>query len=165
VLGSRSHATLSGIGPPPLAAGDVLALGPDPQSPMPTDLAPRPPIGHRVRLWAGPQRDELPSATAFVEASWTVTAETSRVGVRLAVDPAGEAAVVAAPPPTAGRSRPSEGLVEGAVQLTPSGELIVMLANHPTTGGYPVVAVVDPDDVVVVAQSPPGTTLDLRWVG
>jgi allophanate hydrolase subunit 2 len=53
-------------------------------------------------------------------------------------------------------------LVEGAVQVTPSGEPIVMLADHPTTGGYPVVAVVDPDDVAIVAQALPGTTLRFR---
>jgi allophanate hydrolase subunit 2 len=53
----------------------------------------------------------------------------------------------------------SEGLVDGAIQITPSGEPIIMLANHPTTGGYPVVAVVEPDDLPIVAQSPPGTVL------
>ncbi|HNJ98305.1 MAG TPA: hypothetical protein PLV13_09285 [Ilumatobacteraceae bacterium] len=51
---------------------------------------------------------------------------------------------------------PSEGLVEGAVQVPPDGQPIVMLADHPTTGGYPVVAVVDPADLAVLAQSPPG---------
>ena len=34
-----------------------------------------------------------------------------------------------------------------------------MLANHPTTGGYPVVAVVDPDDLPLVAQARPAATL------
>ena len=41
----------------------------------------------------------------------------------------------------------SIGLTTGAVQVTPSGEPIVMLANHPTTGGYPVIVVVEPDDL------------------
>jgi len=57
---------------------------------------------------------------------------------------------------------PSEGLVEGAIQVTPAGEPIVMLANHPTTGGYPVVAVVDPDDIGIVAQMRPETLLRFR---
>ena len=56
----------------------------------------------------------------------------------------------------------SEGLVTGAIQITPAGEPIVMLANHPTTGGYPVIGVVDPDDVSIVAQSRPGSTLRFR---
>ena len=48
----------------------------------------------------------------------------------------------------------SIGLVEGAIQITPAGEPIVMLANHPTTGGYPVIAVVDPDDLADPGADP-----------
>jgi allophanate hydrolase subunit 2 len=59
----------------------------------------------------------------------------------------------------------SEGLVEGAIQVTPSGGPIVMLANHPTTGGYPVIAVVEPDDLSIVAQSRPGASLQFREYG
>jgi allophanate hydrolase subunit 2 len=47
----------------------------------------------------------------------------------------------------------------GRVQITPSGQPIVMLVNHPTTGGYPVVAVVDPDDIPIAAQARPGSSL------
>jgi allophanate hydrolase subunit 2 len=50
----------------------------------------------------------------------------------------------------------SEGIVLGAVQLPPDGRPIVFLADHPTTGGYPVVAVVDPADLWVCAQLRPG---------
>jgi allophanate hydrolase subunit 2 len=38
----------------------------------------------------------------------------------------------------------------------------MMLADHPTTGGYPVVAVVHPDDVATVAQHPEGTAVRLK---
>ena len=63
----------------------------------------------------------------------------------------------------------SEGLVAGAIQITPAGEPIVMLANHPTTGGYPVIAVVDRDDVPIVAQAraghrPSGSAAPRTWV-
>jgi allophanate hydrolase subunit 2 len=54
---------------------------------------------------------------------------------------------------------PSEGLIEGAVQVPPDGLPIVMLADHPTTGGYPVVAVVDPADIVTLAQAAVGGTV------
>jgi allophanate hydrolase subunit 2 len=56
----------------------------------------------------------------------------------------------------------SEGLVEGAIQIPPSGEAIVMLADHPTTGGYPVVGVVVPEDLAVVAQAVAGTRIQFR---
>ncbi|RQX57157.1 allophanate hydrolase, partial [Micromonospora chalcea] len=52
---------------------------------------------------------------------------------------------------------PSEGLVLGAVQVPPDGQPLVFLADHPTTGGYPVVGVVD--DVTALAQARPGTTV------
>ncbi len=84
---------------------------------------------------------------------WTVSGAASRVGVRLS---AGSfvRAVVRTP-----SSMPSEGLVAGAIQITPSGEPIIMLADHPTTGGYPVVAVVDPGDLGHVAQLPVGSSI------
>ena len=39
---------------------------------------------------------------------------------------------------------------------------IVFLADHPTTGGYPVIAVVDPADIPHLAQAAPGTTIRFR---
>jgi len=51
---------------------------------------------------------------------------------------------------------PSEGLVRGAVQVPPSGAPVLFLADHPVTGGYPVVAVVLDADVDRAAQVRPG---------
>jgi allophanate hydrolase subunit 2 len=52
---------------------------------------------------------------------------------------------------------PSEGLIAGAIQVPPDGQPIIFLSDHPTTGGYPVIAVVDPADLPMVAQARPGT--------
>jgi allophanate hydrolase subunit 2 len=107
-----------------------------------------------VHVWPGPRLDGFaPGAwDALVTTTWTV-ATTSRVGARLAG-------------PALARTRTGEllpeGLVEGAVQVPPDGQPIVMLADHPTTGGYPVIAVVDPRDLRHVAQAAPGTALRLR---
>jgi biotin-dependent carboxylase-like uncharacterized protein len=157
VLGSRSHDTLGGVGPPALAAGSVLAAGPDPLSPLAADHAPqRRGSEARVRIWDGPQHDWfIGGIQCLVGRPWTVTSELSRVGVRLG---AGEFARTT-------RARPqmdSAGLVAGAVQVTPAGEPIVMLANHPTTGGYPVIAVVDPDDLSDLVQTRPGSSVHFR---
>jgi allophanate hydrolase subunit 2 len=57
---------------------------------------------------------------------------------------------------------PSEGMVEGAVQVPPDGSAIVMLADHPVTGGYPVIAVVDPRDLGHLAQLSSGSTVRFR---
>ena len=57
---------------------------------------------------------------------------------------------------------PSEGLVLGAVQVPAGGEPLVFLADHPTTGGYPVIGVVEPADLPLLAQSRPGTPVTFR---
>ncbi|MGX1094786.1 allophanate hydrolase subunit 2 [Streptomyces albogriseolus] len=52
---------------------------------------------------------------------------------------------------------PSEGMVLGAVQVPPAGTPVIFLADHPTTGGYPVIGVVHAADVPSAAQARPGT--------
>lgn len=156
VLGSRSQDTLSGLGPPALADGDVLPVGPDPGTALPADHAPVRRRSPTIALWPGPRVDRIHGALdLLVERPWTVTTSVSRVGVRLEAGPFRT---------TTSDRLPSEGLVEGAIQITPSGEPVIMLANHPTTGGYPVVAVVDPADVPVVAQAVPGSRLHFTRV-
>ena len=49
--------------------------------------------------------------------------------------------------------------------MPPDGQLVMMLADHPTTGGYPVIAVVHPDDVAIVAQQIPGSSVRFRLIG
>lgn len=91
-----------------------------------------------------------PSAVdALCHSAWTVTSRSDRVGVRLEGPPLrrkGEQ-----PEPR------SEGMVTAAVQVPAGGQLIVFLANHPTTGGYPAIAVVAADDLALAAQTRPGT--------
>jgi antagonist of KipI len=50
----------------------------------------------------------------------------------------------------------SQGMALGAVQVPADGQPIVMLADHPTTGGYTQVAVVSHADLPLVAQCEPG---------
>jgi biotin-dependent carboxylase-like uncharacterized protein len=156
VLGSASQDTLAGVGPAAVRTGDVLAHGDDPGTPVTTDQAPARPAAATVRLFPGPDGDER-SVDAVVLRRWTVQPASSRVGVRLTTTGAGIEATPA--------SAASEPLVLGAIQLTPSGEIIVMLADHPTTGGYPVVAVVHPDDLGVVGQRVPGSTVTFASAG
>lgn len=134
-----------------------LSIGPDPgTSAAAQPAAPVPVVPPVVRLWPGPRRDwfEESAWDALGTAAFTVT-DTSRVGVRLS-GPRLMRCVH--------RELPSEGLVEGAVQVPPDGQPIVMLADHPVTGGYPVMAVVDPSDLHHLAQAPPGLTVRFRPV-
>ena len=57
---------------------------------------------------------------------------------------------------------PSEGMVLGAVQVPPDGQPVVLLADHPPTGGYPVIGVVHPDDLWQCGQLRPGETVRFR---
>ncbi len=156
VLGSASHDTLSGLGPPPVRSGVSYAVGPDPGSELLVDLAPPRPLGALVAVWPGPQVDRFTAGLgALTDRPWTVADEVSRVGARLLAQPFDR-------DPHAAGTMPSAGLVLGAIQITPSGEPIVMLSNHPTTGGYPVIGVVDPTDLPIVAQSAPGAVLRFR---
>lgn len=148
MLGSRATDTLAGLGPAPLGAGDVLPIGDEPESPLTVDHAPGRRQRDLVRIGPGPRLDwfDAGSFERFVGATWTVT-DSSRVGVRLS-------GVRLTRHIT--RDLPSEGLVRGAIQVPPDSDPVMLLADHPTTGGYPVIAVVDPDDVAAVAQTPPG---------
>jgi biotin-dependent carboxylase-like uncharacterized protein len=153
VLGSRSRDTLSGLGPPPPNAGERLALGADPGTPLTADVAPVAPRRAVARVWSGPRIDWFGSeafAALCATTGWSVAAAVSRVGMRLGGPPLARAVA---------RELPSEGLVTGAVQVTHDGLPVVMLADHPTTGGYPVIAVVDPEDLSDLAQARPGTTV------
>jgi biotin-dependent carboxylase-like uncharacterized protein len=152
VLGSRATDLLAGVGPAPLAPGEPVPLGEPGTVPAAVDVAPPPamPDAPRLRLYPGPRRDWFtPEAERLLAtAEYTVSERSNRIGIRLAgpVLPRRRTGELA-----------SEGLVLGAVEVTPSGELVVLLADHPTTGGYPVVAVVDPVHVPVAAQCRPGT--------
>ena len=53
-------------------------------------------------------------------------------------------------------------MLRGALQIPPSGLPVLFLADHPVTGGYPVIGYVDDADVDRCAQLRPGQRLRLR---
>jgi KipI family sensor histidine kinase inhibitor len=143
VLGSSSTDTLSGLGPAPLMQGQSFGVGVEPDGPV-ADASPLHPVDTNVRISAGPRLDWFaPDTLATLSTGTYVVTQSSRIGARLV-----------GPQLTRVRHTelPSEGLIRGAIQVVPSGELVMMLADHPTTGGYPVVAVVHDEDVHKVAQ-------------
>ena len=151
-LGSRSTDTLAALGPTPLASGDTLLVR-GPTGPLPgVDLAP---VAHPVagdvtlRIVDGPRADWFTTEAreALVTEPYDVTADSNRVGMRLSG-------------PVLARRRdeelPPEGMVCGALQVPPSGQPTLFLADHPVTGGYPVIAVVVGPDLPLAAQVRPG---------
>jgi biotin-dependent carboxylase-like uncharacterized protein len=181
VLGSRSADLISGLGPRPLRAGDRLPVGagavpdglddarrapgrlddaegipggPDDAEGIPGGLASPPmPTGPDavvdLRVLAGPRDDWFtPVALQTLTGEpYRVTPASNRTGLRLA----GPALARA----QAGEL-PSEGMVRGAIEVPHDGQPILLLADHPVTGGYPMIAVVHSADVSAAAQLRPG---------
>ncbi len=169
VLGSASTDPTMGVGPTPVGLGRRLGVA----TAKATHEAPHvdvaaaaaPPVTDVVlRVVLGPRDDWFAPAAvnALLTQPWAVTAEADRVGVRLsgpqldrADDSRGDSPV---------RELPSEAVVRGAVQVPHSGQPLVFLADHPTTGGYPVLAVVVDDDTDVLGQLRPGERIRFRRV-
>jgi len=156
VLGSRSTDTLSGLGPPAMRAGYVIPIGrpaaepevdqpalfPVPDSAIAAELT--------VRLRLGPRDGWFTSQAvqALLAQPYVLSVKSNRVGARLS-GPELTRAVAA--------ELPSEGIVLGAVQVPADGQPLIFLADHPTTGGYPIIGVVERDDLPLIAQARPGT--------
>ena len=156
VLGSRSTDVLSGLGPAPLRAGDVLAVGPAPAAFPDVDVVPLRPLTNdpiAVRAAWGPRADWLAEPDLLGTTTWTVSSRSDRVGIRL------EGTALRHHPSRQDQELPSEGVVRGAVQVPPGGEPVLFLADHPVTGGYPVAAVVRDADVDRLAQAVPGQSV------
>lgn len=159
VLGSRSTDLLSGLGPPPLAAGDRIPLGVVGGPPAPVDVAPTGTLSERItlRVVLGPRADWFTDEALriFSTREYLVSSLSNRIGMRL------DGPVL--PRRVTGELR-SEGMVLGAVQVPAAGRPLIFLADHPTVGGYPVIGVVRPDDLPVAAQAPPGTAVQFRSI-
>jgi biotin-dependent carboxylase-like uncharacterized protein len=153
VLGSRSTDTLSGLGPSKLADGMTLPIGESSGSPATADELPGPAGDLLLGVRRGPRDDWFDLRGLFAQA-YAISPVSNRVGARLDGEPLTRLLT---------GELPSEGVVLGAVQIPANGQPIVFLADHPTTGGYPVVAVVD--DVTPLAQARPGTTVRFHDLG
>ncbi len=152
-LGSRSTDLLGGLGPPALGAGAHLGVGVPARPVAWPDVAPTALAAPVTTLGItfGPRDDRLGPGgrDALVSTAWTVLADSDRVGVRL-----GGRAL-----PVADAGLAPEGAVTGSIQVPPSGLPVVFGPDHPVTGGYPVVAVVDDDGLGALAQARPGTSI------
>lgn len=156
VLGSRSADLLSGLGGGPLQPGAVLPIGANgaPAVDRPgraTRIIERGGVAE-LRVIGGPRLDwfETGALDRLCSRTYTVTPASNRTGLRLDGEPV---------PRSSDAELPSEGVVTGALQVPPDGLPILLLADHPTVGGYPVIAVVTSADLCLAAQLRPGDRL------
>ncbi|TMR03041.1 biotin-dependent carboxyltransferase family protein [Actinomadura soli] len=158
ILGSRSTDLLSGLGPAPLSPGDRIPVGSARGlGDIAVDVAPAPPMPETpiLRILPGPRDDWFAedAMATLTSTTYVVSPDSNRVGVRLD-----------GPPLARVREGElgSEGMVTGSLQVPPSGMPIIFLADHPTTGGYPVVAVLASTGIADAAQLRPGQRLRFR---
>jgi KipI family sensor histidine kinase inhibitor len=158
VLGSAATDTLSKIGPRPIASGDILIPAETPVAPVDSDR----PGGDRLPtaqdtvtldVTLGPRTDWFTegAVTTLLGQKWQVTADSSRVGTRLSGAEALERKETG--------ELPSEGCPSGAIQVPPSGQPVIFFADHPVTGGYPVIAVVARHHLNLAGQIPIGASI------
>lgn len=160
-LGSSSTDTLSGLGPDLLRPDDILQVGSAESDWPPASFAPPTaalPGPHELIIRKGPRYDDLADPGALTRAHWTVNPDSNRIGVRLDASPGCPVVEHRAGLPP----QQSEGVPLGAVQVPPSGQPVLFLADHPVTGGYPVAAVLTAASVDLAAQLAPGDHVRLR---
>jgi biotin-dependent carboxylase-like uncharacterized protein len=169
-FGSRSSDELSGLGPGPLVRGQLVSAGPW-----------APPLGDHLRPGAATELQESssplelrvvpgPHAERFAPdalarlagAEFRVEGDSNRVGIRLR-DPEDAGALRW----SAGEvgELDSQGVVTGAVQVPPGGDPVILMPDHATLGGYPVLAVVAWADLGRLGQCAPGTRVRLVPIG
>ncbi|WIB13437.1 biotin-dependent carboxyltransferase family protein [Curtobacterium sp. MCPF17_052] len=170
MLGSRSWDSLAQLGPAPLSVGEVLPVGDASDGvgvgagagawpvvdAVPPPLLPWPGDPVVLDVVPGPRDDWFTPEwrTTLTGQEFHVSPDSDRVGVRTTASTPLVRAVT--------RELPSEGVETGSLQVPPAGFPVLFLADHPVTGGYPVVAVLTPESVDRAAQLRPGDTLRFR---
>ncbi|WP_457349892.1 5-oxoprolinase subunit C family protein [Roseateles sp. P5_D6] len=154
-LGSRStdlKAGFGGLGGRALRDGDVLPLAAPERLPARSIGIRAPDWGASVRVLPGPEHEDF-SATAreaFWAADWKLTPQSNRMGYRFAGPELRR---------EHGAELASHGVLPGVIQVPPSGQPIVLLADAQTTGGYPKIGVVIRADLWKLGQLRLGATL------
>ncbi len=156
-FGSRATCVVGRMGPfggRAVKAGDALTVADRPRVTLP---AGRPLVlpqgGARVRVMMGPDEWRFDGAAVrrLLEARFVVSPQSDRMGYRLDGEPLPaprRADMLSSPTPM------------GTIQVTPSGQPILLMADRPTTGGYPRIATVITADLPFAGQLAPGEWIE-----
>ena len=110
-----------------------------------------------IRILPGPEYHQMSTDTIkeLLGATFTISTHRNRMGYRLNAN-------------LASYQNPleiiSSGVTPGTIQITPSGQLIVLMADAQTTGGYPRIANVISADLGSLAQINPGNPFRFQLV-
>jgi KipI family sensor histidine kinase inhibitor len=165
VLGSASTDTLAVVGPDPITAGSVLVINGKALNLASVSLTETPAFEHpasgemiTLDVVMGPRSDWFTEAGIETLSSqlWQVTPQSNRVGIRLSG---------AVPLERKDKAElPSEGTATGAIQVPHSGQPVLFLADHPLTGGYPVIGAVAEYHLNLAGQIPVNAKIRFRPV-
>lgn len=111
----------------------------------------------RLRVVLGPQHDYFSddAISAFLGSDFIVSTDTDRIGMRLHGPPIGQVGEVAFT---------SDGTATGSIQVTGSGQPIVLLPDRQTTGGYPKIATIISADLPALGRLPIGARIAFEAV-
>jgi len=168
VFGSAASDELCGLGAGPLPPGHLVSAGPW-APPLgdhlgagsATEVAAGDVVELRVVPGPHPEWFEPGSVERLGGVVFRVEGDSNRVGIRL------RAASGAVAPRRSARAGEldSQGVVTGAVQVPPGGDPVILMPDHATLGGYPVLAVVASADHGRLGQCAPGTRVRLVPIG
>ncbi len=158
VLGSAStyaRAAIGGFLGRALQPGDLLPLAlADVPERAEQHLPEQPPaaVDEVIRIVLGPQQDCFTDAAiaTFLDAEYQISQSSDRMGMRLNGPPLAH---------RQGWDIVSDAIATGAIQVPGSGQPILLLADHQTTGGYPKIATVVSADLPVVGRRRPGDAI------
>ena len=157
VMGSLSFDQLSQIGTSPIKANDRFTISNQISGPISGDYVPSLFVGGQAEVeleaMPAPRWGGFANGQTLFESDYQVTQSINRVGMRLIG------------PELVWNSKErlaSEGVVMGAIQIPVDGMPLIFGPDHPTTGGYPVIAVVSRRSLNVLAQTSPGTKVRFR---
>ncbi|KPF44608.1 5-oxoprolinase/urea amidolyase family protein [Rhizobium sp. AAP43] len=163
VLGSASTDTLAVVGPEPVVVGSTLQVKSERKGLVPVSLDEAPAFDHpavdevvTLDVIMGPRSDWFTESGLATLSSQTylVTPQSNRVGIRISGDVALERKDAA--------ELPSEGTATGAIQVPHSGQPVLFLADHPLTGGYPVIGTVAEYHLDLAGQIPVNARIQFR---
>jgi biotin-dependent carboxylase-like uncharacterized protein len=157
IMGSSSYDELSQIGTPPIKPGDKFSVENQVAGSITGDYIPGSVITglNTVELEAmpAPRWSGFSNSDILFTSEYQVSSSVNRVGLRLS----GPGLIWNSESRLA-----SEGVVIGAIQIPVDGIPLIFGPDHPTTGGYPVVAVVSRNSLDLLAQTAPGTVVRFK---
>ncbi len=137
-----------------LEKGDVISISKGFQNDFSFEFKNQ--IGQYIRVLKAPEFDQFPKSDRelFAQQDFTVSTYSNRMGYRL-----NESVLKG----TRSGNIVSSGCIPGTIQVPSSGAPIVLMADSPTTGGYPRIGVIHPDDFGFFAQKMPGEIVRFKW--